>query len=129
MKQRIKSKAYIGIHEHHDHIKFDSDSFPIGMDTDTLCTISMDIKFFIEIDKHKTTINGLGALKVEGKGTVRWPILNDDNKQVDLIIRDALHAPNLPIILANTLQILNQQNNCKRVKYTRNTESFMTFVL
>ena len=28
-----KSKAYIGIHEHHDHVKFDIDSFPIEMDT------------------------------------------------------------------------------------------------
>ena len=33
MKQMIKSKAYIGKHEHHDLVKFDSDSFPIVMDT------------------------------------------------------------------------------------------------
>jgi hypothetical protein len=66
----IKLKAYVGIHEHHDHVKFDSDSFPIVMDTGASCAISMDIKDFIEIDKHETTINGLGSLKVEGKGKV-----------------------------------------------------------
>jgi hypothetical protein len=92
------------------------------MDPGASYAISMDIEDFIEIDKHETTINGLGSLKVEGKGTVQWTILNDENKQVDLIIKDALYAPNLPIILANPLQILNQQNNRKRVKYTGNTE-------
>ena len=86
------------------------------MDTGASCAISMDIEDFIEIDKHDTTINGLGALKVEGKWTIRWSMLNDENEQVDLIIKDALYAPNLLIILANPRQILNQQNDCKRVK-------------
>ena len=47
-KQLIKSKAYIGIHDQHDHVTFDSDSFPIVMDTGTSCAISMDIHDFIE---------------------------------------------------------------------------------
>ena len=47
-KQMIKSKAYIGIHEHNNHIKFDSDLFPIVMVTDASCAMSMDINDFIE---------------------------------------------------------------------------------
>ena len=50
------------------------------MDTGASCSISMEIEDFIEIDKHETTINGLGALKAEGKGTVQWSILNDKNE-------------------------------------------------
>ena len=65
--------------------------------------ISMDIKDFIDIDKHRATINGLGSLRVEGKGKVRWSILNDKNEKVDLIIIDALYAPNLSIRLSNPL--------------------------
>ena len=76
----IKLKAYVGIHEYHDHFKFDSDSFPIVMDTGASCAISMDIEDFIVIDKQETTINGLGALKVEGKGTVWWSIINHKNE-------------------------------------------------
>ena len=52
------------------------------------------------------------------------PILNDKNEQVYLIIKDALYAPNLPIILTNLLQILTQQKDHKNAKYTGNTESF-----
>ena len=123
-RQMIKLKAYIGIHKYHDHFKFDSDSFPIVMDTGASCAISMDIEDFIELDEHDTTINGLGALQVKGKGTLRWSMLNDENEQVDLIIKDALYAPKLPIRLANPRQILNKQHDHKRTKYTGNTESF-----
>ena len=63
----------------------------------------MDINDYIALDKHEVTINGPGALQVEGKGTLRWFILNNENKQVDIIIKDALYAPNLPIRLANPL--------------------------
>ena len=58
-RQMIKLKAYVGIHEYHDHFKFDSDYFPIVMDTGASCAISIEITDFIEIDKHKITINGL----------------------------------------------------------------------
>ena len=62
------------------------------MDTAASCAISMNINDFIELYKHKVAISGLGSLKVEGKGTLQWPILNDENKQVNVIIRDALHS-------------------------------------
>ena len=78
-KQMIKSKAYMGIYEHHDHVKFYSDSFPIVMDTGASCAISIKINDFIELDKHEDTIHGLRALRGEGKGTLRWTILNDEN--------------------------------------------------
>ena len=45
-KQMIKLKAYIGIHEHNDHVKFDSDFFPIAMDTGASCVFSINIEYF-----------------------------------------------------------------------------------
>ena len=75
------------MYEHHDHIKFDSDSFPIVMDTVSSCAISMDRNDFIELDKHDVTISGLGALQVKGKWTLQWSILYDEDKQVNLFIK------------------------------------------
>ena len=38
------------------------------MDTGAECAISMNINNYIELDKFKDTINGLGSPQVEGKG-------------------------------------------------------------
>ena len=78
----------------------------------------------LELDKHEVTISGLGSQKDEGKGTLWWPILNDENEQGDLIIKDELYAPNLPISLANPPQIRTQQKDHKDAKYAGNTEYF-----
>ena len=69
-KQMIKSKSYIGIHKHHNHVQFDSASFPIVMITGASCAMSKDINDFIELAEYKDTISGLEALTVEGKPTL-----------------------------------------------------------
>ena len=69
----IRLKSYLSLNQYHGHTKFDSDSFPLVMETGASCAISMDIYDFIELDKHEDTISGLGALWVEGMGHFDGP--------------------------------------------------------
>lgn len=92
-----------------DFLTFDSDSFPIIMDTGASCAMSMDKNDFIELTPHSCTISGLGNLDVQGRGTIKWNIITDDGDSSTLIWRNALYVPDLPIRLASPQQFLKQQ--------------------
>ena len=119
----IRLKSYLSLNQYHEHTKFDSDSFPIVLDTEASCVMSIDINDIIKLDRYKDDVSGLGAIRVEGKGNIQWPILNDNNEQVELVIKGALYAPNLPIQYANPLLILSQQLVHKNTRYEGNTEN------
>ena len=76
--------------------QFDSDSFLIGVDNHASYSISNDSRHFIsEIQPvHNKGLKGIsGKLKVEGVGTIKWMIEDDDGKRHAIIIPNALYVP------------------------------------
>ena len=76
--------------------QFDSDSFPIGVDNHASYSISNDSRHFIsEIQPvHNKGLKGIsGKLKVEGIGTIKWMIEDDDGKRHAIIMQNALYVP------------------------------------
>ena len=108
-RARNHINAFNSITECNDFLTFDSDSFPIIMDTGASCAMSMDKNDFIELTPHSSTISGLGDLDVQGRGTIKWNIITDDGDSATLIWRNALYVPDLPIRLASPQQFLKQQ--------------------
>jgi hypothetical protein len=75
-------------------------SNPICVDTGASVCISNNKNDFISLVKISSeTIQGIGSgLQVEGKGTLRWIIYDDDGQEVTLYVRDALYVPGVQCV-------------------------------
>ena len=76
-------------------INFDTDSYSIGIDNRTSYSMSPSMNDFITpIEPAKDLfIRGIGGLvKVQGKGTVKWNITDDDGFNHDIIIPGTLYV-------------------------------------
>jgi hypothetical protein len=93
-----------------DTYNFDSDSERICIDTGASACISAVKENFIDM-KHMNNvkINGIASgLQVEGIGLLKWHIRDDDNKEIELYIKDALYVPKAPMGLLCPKQIAQQ---------------------
>ena len=99
-------REYNGTDGCNDFLTFDSDSFPIIMDTGAFYTMTMNKEDFIDLTPHNSTISGLGDFDVKGRGTVKWTILNDEDEPTSLIWRNVLYVSDLPISLVSPQQFL-----------------------
>jgi hypothetical protein len=88
-------------------------SKPICIDTGASSCISNDKRDFLSL-KHVSnqTISGIGSgLNVEGRGTLRWTITDNDGNKIMLHVADALYVPNIPICLLCPQQVAKQTKN------------------
>jgi hypothetical protein len=93
-----------------ERIAFGTDIEPICIDTGASACISTVRTNFINLRPvTKLRINGIGTgLPIEGIGTLRWSIRDDNNTEIDLYIKDALYVPNAPMGLLCPQQIAQQ---------------------
>ena len=83
-------------------VKFDTDSYTIGVDNHTSkCIINMITHFISALTPTPNTVlRGAGGnLKVKGKGTVKWKIEDDDGKSHTILIKDCLYVPGISTCL------------------------------
>jgi hypothetical protein len=73
----------------------------------TICKI---LKDFISLEKiDSIMINGIAlGLKVEGLGVLKFTIMDTEENTLDVIIRDALYVPNVPMCLLCPHQLAHQ---------------------
>ena len=119
----ISCKNYIKallseIETNESYVSFDTDSETIIIDTGASSAMSMEYEDFIELNPYKDHINGLGNIPVEGKGTLKWNIQNEEGSSEPVIIRNAIFAPKLPIRLMIPQQFVRQQINDSKASFT-----------
>jgi hypothetical protein len=73
----------------------------VCVDTGVSSTIWKIIKDFISLEKiDNLMINGIASgLKVEGVGVLKFTIMDTEENNLDVVIRDALYVPNAPMCL------------------------------
>jgi hypothetical protein len=67
---------------------------------------------FVDLTPTSTTVlHGItSGLAIEGKGTLRWSIMNDAGDEIDLYIRDSLYVSSAPMFFLSPQQFLRQTN-------------------
>ena len=81
---------------------YDSDSFPIGIDSCTSATLTGSRNDFLGPLQpvEDMSVRGVGGnIPIVAKGTIRWWIDDDNGNKVSLTIRDAYYAPRLKLRL------------------------------
>jgi hypothetical protein len=123
---------------HDNLVNFDSDSKEIIIDTGASATFTMSKSDFISYTPYKGKVQGLGAMRIIGKGTVRYHVLDDNGNKIQILISNAYHIPTLPIRLISPQQLAQQSRDplagafatkkdlilswdfhCKTVKYNK----------
>jgi hypothetical protein len=82
-----------------DVIKADSDSYSFAIDTCTSEGICKHKELFVGAIKkcHNIFVQGVGGkISVEGYGTIKIRIVDDDNAKHDLLIHNVLYVPDSP---------------------------------
>ena len=69
------------------------------VDTGASAAFSFFLQDFINFRPYEDSVEGLGSLKVKGIGTIRYHIINDNNKLVTLTIKNAFYVLSLKIRL------------------------------
>lgn len=104
------------------HQGFDSDSFPIGIDSHATKCISNDTRHFIStIDPSKNgSCNGFGGTKtrIHGEGTIKWKYLDDKGIPRTLIIKGALYVPEATLCLLSPQHADNSLRQSTGGKYS-----------
>ena len=80
-------------------MQFDTDSFPIGVDTYSSRCMSNDLDHYDDYEPFKkggkVIVADRGTMEIKGKGTVTWK-LEDDSRVVHTVgIKNTLLVPNL----------------------------------
>jgi hypothetical protein len=76
-------------------MRFDTDSFPIGVDNcSTFCLTDNKNDFIGPLQRANTHVNGIGGHQ-KGKwiGTVQWPVVDDEGKRHELLIPNTILVP------------------------------------
>jgi hypothetical protein len=78
---------------------FGSDSECICINTGASACISTRREKFVKLQAMENIkINGIGtSLPVEGVGTLKWPIRDDNNNELDAYVHNALYVPSTPM--------------------------------
>ena len=80
-------------------MRFDSDSFIIGIDQGSSATISNNSKHFRSLSLVATKVIGVdGVLRgiAAGIGTVSWQVEDDNGKLHSIVIHNAYYIPKSP---------------------------------
>ncbi len=106
--------AWQSLHDNiHRFMNFNPGGHPICIDSGASCSISNNKHDFIDLTKTTdTSLHGItSSLKIDRKGTLRWPITIDNGDTVDLYIRDSLYVSSAPMCLLSPQQLLQQNKN------------------
>jgi hypothetical protein len=79
-------------------VRFNSDSYPIGVDSHALRCIANKAHLFedLRLNKDKGQVNGISdGLEVAGKGTFKFLIKDDEGKQHTICIKNSLYVPDM----------------------------------
>ena len=98
---------------------FDSDSQVIGVDNHaSRCMSNKRSDFITDIKPAKKyKVKGAGGnLKVQGVGTIKWRIADDNGSPHDIYIKNALYVPDLPISLLSPQHCAKKANDDKPIK-------------
>ena len=68
--------AFLSKHQNKE-VQFDTDSFPIIIDTGASSGFTFCKKDFLFLSKYQGSVKGLGRLAIQGKGTVTYKIKNE----------------------------------------------------
>jgi len=87
----------------------------ICIDTGASSCISNDKNDFISLESvQNQSIAGIGSgLSIEGVGTLRWKINDDDGNAIILHVQNALYVPKVPMCLLCPQQVAQQTANAK----------------
>ncbi len=78
--------------------RFDSDSYPIGVDSHTLKCMANKAHLFkdLRLNKDKGQVDGISdGLEIAGKGTFKFNIKEDEGKQHTIRIKNSLYVPKM----------------------------------
>ena len=106
--------AYLGAHvctSKTKNIFFDTDAVEAVLDTGCSVTLSSERSDFITYKPTTGQVEGLGVHKIVGTGTVKYTVMDDNGKKVNLLICDSIHVPTLDVRLISVQQLAQQNAN------------------
>ena len=100
---RAFSSAIDGANKRPRHVRFDTDSFRIGIDTFASGCMSPNKDHFITYQKAAgQECKGIAAgLKIAGRGTLQFRIDDDDGVTHIITVPNSVHIPDLPMVLVS----------------------------
>jgi hypothetical protein len=75
---------------------WDSDAFPIVIDSATTRTITPCFSDLIDPKPFRATLSGLGTGSISHKGKIRWTVLDEQGHHVVMEDGDAYYSPHAP---------------------------------
>lgn len=103
-------------------ISFDTDTLRIIIDTGASSAFTFCKQDFISFTPLYETVNGLGSLEIEGIGTVRYIVKDDQGNLTTIEIRDCYYVPNMNFRLLSPQQLCAQST--KKCLHTMNDKVF-----
>jgi hypothetical protein len=103
--------AWQSLHkENHRLMNFNPGRQPICIDSGATCSISNNKNDFIDFTPTSNTVlHGISSgLNIVGKGSLRWPITNDNGNVIDLHTHDCLYVSTAPMCLLSLQQLMQQ---------------------
>ena len=79
-------------------VRFDSDSFLIGVDSRALRCMANNTHLFkdLRLNKNNGQVDGIAdGLAIEGKGTFKFDIANEDDKKHTIRIKNSFFVPKM----------------------------------
>ena len=113
--------AFNNSNSHDNTVPFDSDSHQIIIDTGASATFTPSRDDFISYTSFKGKVQGLGHMKIVGKGTVRYTITDENGAHMQILISNAYHILHLPIRLISPQQVAQQSKDPPAGGYTTKT--------
>ena len=86
-------------YRHRGTVNFDSDAVEAILDTGCSTSISFERNDFINYKTMNGKVEGLGVHNIEGTGTIKYTVLDDNGDKVNLLIRNAIHVPTMDVML------------------------------
>jgi hypothetical protein len=90
---------------------WDSDSFPIVLDSATSKTITPYLSDLIDPKPYKTNLTGIGTGKITKVGKVKWSVEDMEGKQVILEDDEVYYSPDAPYRLLSPHSWRESMNN------------------
>jgi hypothetical protein len=101
---------------------FDTDSVDIISDTGASAAFTYCLQDFIDFTPMEDCVKGLATLKIRGKGTVHYNVVNDQGDLVSMIIRNCYYVPEMDMRLISPQQLAQQSS--KRCSHALNDRTF-----
>ena len=97
----------------HKCVQFDTDSVPIVVDTGASESISMHRDDFVHYEPVKNVnVRGIASgLQVQGVGTIRWVVKNDQGETTEMFCHNALHIPKCPVRLLSPQRLADTSDD------------------